>query len=64
MIHSMANEQATPKKFAMQQVFEILLRKPSDKSIYGYLTDCKTTSLENTVEMVYPTGKQICQSYQ
>ena len=48
----MANEQATPKKFAMQQVFEILLRKPSDKSIYGYLTDCKTTSLENTVEMV------------
>ena len=49
----MANEQATPKKFAMQQVFEILLRKPSDKSIYGYLTDCKTTSLENTVEMVW-----------
>jgi hypothetical protein len=47
---------ATPKKFAMQQVFEILLRRPLDKSIYAYLTDCKTTSLENSVEMVYPTG--------
>lgn len=53
----MANAQATPRKFAMQGVFEILLRKPSDKSIYAYLTDCKTTTLENTVEMVYPTGK-------
>lgn len=47
---------ATPKKFAMQRVFEILLRKPYDKSILGYLSDCKTSSLENTVEMVYPTG--------
>lgn len=47
---------ATPKKFAMQQCFEILLRQPSTKKILAYLTDCKTSSLENTVEMVYPTG--------
>lgn len=53
----MATAQATPRKFSMQGVFEILLRKPSDKSIFAYLTDCKTTTLENTVEMVYPTGK-------
>lgn len=46
----------TPKKFAMQQVFEILLQKPSDNSIIAYLTDTKTSGLENTVEMVYPTG--------
>lgn len=47
---------ATPKKFAMQQCFEILLRKPATKEILAYLTDCKTSSLENTVEMTYPTG--------
>lgn len=47
---------ATPRKFSMQQAYEILLRKPVDKSIVAYLTDCKTSSLENTVEMVYPTG--------
>lgn len=52
----MATPMATPKKFAMQQVFELLLRKPSDKSIIGYLTDTKTSGLENTMEMVYPTG--------
>ena len=52
----MANITATPKKFSMQQVFEILLRKPSDKSILAYLEDTKTSGLENTVEMVYPTG--------
>lgn len=46
----------TPKKFAMQQVFEILLQKPSDNSVIAYLTDTKTSGLENTVEMVYPTG--------
>lgn len=46
----------TPKKFAMQQVFEILLQKPIDNSIIAYLTDTKTSGLENTVEMVYPTG--------
>ena len=45
----MANVQATPKKFAMQGGFEILLRNPSDKSIFSYLSDCKTTTLENTV---------------
>lgn len=42
----------TPKKFVMQQVFELLLRKPIDKRIVGYLTDVKTTGLENTMEMV------------
>jgi len=47
---------ATPKKFAMQQVFEVLLRSPADKTIIGYLTDTKTSGLENTVTMVYPTG--------
>lgn len=50
------NLMATPKKFAMQQVFEVLLRKPVDRSIIAYLTDCKTSGLENTMEMVYPTG--------
>lgn len=47
---------ATPKKFAMQQVFEMLLRKPTDKRIIAYLTDVKTSGLDNTVEMVYPVG--------
>lgn len=41
---------ATPKKFSMQGVFDILLRRPLDKSIIAYLTDCKTTSLENTMD--------------
>lgn len=41
---------ATPKKFAMQAVFEMLLRKPTDNSIVAYLTDCKTSGLENTME--------------
>ena len=36
---------ATPKKFAMQAVFEMLLRKPIDNSIVAYLTDCKTSGL-------------------
>lgn len=36
---------ATPRKFSMQQVFEILLRKPLDKSIIAYLTDTKTSGL-------------------
>lgn len=36
---------ATPKKFAMQAVFEMLLRKPTDNSIVAYLTDCKTSGL-------------------
>lgn len=47
---------ATPRNFAVQQVFEILGRKPIDKSILFYLTNCKTTSLTNEVEMTYPTG--------
>lgn len=47
---------ATPRNFAIQQVFEILGRKPIDKSILFYLTNTKTSGLENTVEMVFPTG--------
>lgn len=43
---------ATPREFSIQQVFEILGRKPVDKSILFYLTNCKTSTLENTVEMV------------
>ena len=42
----------TPKNFAVQQIFEILMQKPSDNSIIGYLKHCKTTTLDNTVEMV------------
>lgn len=49
---------ATPKKFAMQQVFEMLLRKPTDGTMIAYLTDVKTSGLENTVEMTYPTGSR------
>lgn len=51
----MANSK-TPKQFAMQQVFEILLRSPKDGSTLAYLTNLKTSGLENTAEMVYPTG--------
>lgn len=46
----------TPKNFSLQQVFEILMQKPSDKSIIGYLKHCKTSTIENTAEMVYPSG--------
>lgn len=46
----------TPKNFAIQQVFEILLRDPSDKSPIAYLDNCKTTGLTNEQTMVYPTG--------
>ena len=46
----------TPKNFSVQQIFEILMQRPSDNSIIGYLKHCKTTTLENTVEMTYPTG--------
>lgn len=53
----MANKlMATPKKFTMQGVFEILLRRPSDGKLLAYLTDAKTSGLENTVDMAYPTG--------
>lgn len=45
-----------PKKFSMQQVFEVLLQRPIDNSTIAYLTDTKVSSLENTVEMTYPTG--------
>lgn len=43
---------ATPKKFAMQAVFELLLRRPATGEIIAYLTDTKTSGLENTMEMV------------
>lgn len=48
---------ATPREFTMQAVFELLLRRPVDKSIAAYLTNLKTSGLENTMEMVYPTGR-------
>ena len=46
----------TPKNFAIQQVFEILLRDPSSKAPIAYLDNCKTTGLTNEQTMVYPTG--------
>ena len=49
---------ATPREFTMQAVFELLLRRPVDKSIAAYLTNLKTSGLENTMEMVYPTGSR------
>lgn len=54
---------STPKKFSIQQVFEVLLRDPSSKEIKAYLEDLKTSGLENTVEMVYPTGKTTAPVY-
>ena len=47
----------TPRNFVVQQIFEFLLQNTTDKSIIGYLKHCKTSTLENTVEMVYPSGK-------
>ena len=52
----MATTIATPKQFSIQQVFHILLRNPSDKSIVGFLKNVKTTGLENAATMVYPQG--------
>lgn len=49
-------DKGTPRNFAIQQVYEVLMQKPSDKSIIGYLKHCKTSSIENTQEMVYPSG--------
>lgn len=46
----------TPKKFSMQQVFSILVRDPATKEIIGFSDTLKTSGLENTVELVYPTG--------
>lgn len=46
----------TPRNFVVQQIFEFLLQDTTDKSIIGYLKHCKTSTLENTVEMVYPSG--------
>ena len=47
---------ATPKKFAIQQVLNLLLRRPADKKIIAYLDNLKTSGLENTMEMTFPTG--------
>ena len=47
---------ATPKKFSIQQVFEILLRDPETKEIKAYLEDLKTSGLENTAELGHPVG--------
>ena len=47
---------ATPKQFTIQQVLNLLLRDPADKKIIGYLNNLKTSGLENTMTMVYPTG--------
>lgn len=46
----------TPKKFSMQQVFEVLLRDPVTKKIIAYIDAGKSSGFENTVELVYPTG--------
>lgn len=46
----------TPRNFVVQQIFEFLLQDTTDKSVIGYLKHCKTSTLENTVEMVYPSG--------
>ena len=46
----------TPKKFSMQQVFSILVRDPATKKIIGFSDTLKTSGLENTIELVYPTG--------
>mgnify|MGYP007092390136 FL=1 len=46
----------TPRNFVIQQIFEFLLQDTTDKSILGYLKHCKTSTLENTAEMVFPSG--------
>ena len=46
----------TPRNFVIQQIFEFLLQDTTDKSIIGYLKHCKTSTLENTAEMVFPSG--------
>ena len=40
------------KRFAIQGVFDILLQDISSAEVLAYLTDLKTSGLENTVEMV------------
>jgi len=47
---------STPQKFSIQKVFNLALQNPTDNSLVAYLTDLKTSGLENTVELVYPTG--------
>lgn len=53
----------TPKNFAIQQVFEILLRDTVTKAPIAYLDNTKTSGLTNEQVMVYPTGKFYCSAY-
>lgn len=46
----------TPKRFAIQQVFDVLLLNPSTNAIEGYITDAKTSNFNNEGTLVYPTG--------
>ena len=46
----------TPKNFAIQQVFEILISDVNTKSPIAYLDNLKTSGLTNEQTMVYPTG--------
>lgn len=46
----------TPKKFSVQQVFEILLQDVNTGAIIAYLDDFKQTNLINEATIVYPTG--------
>lgn len=48
---------ATPRKFSMQAPFEVILSDTVTDKLRARLNDLKTSGLENTVEMVYPTGK-------
>ena len=46
----------TPKRFAIQQVFDILLLNPTTNALEGYINDCKTSNFNNEGTLVYPTG--------
>ena len=41
---------STPTQFSMQACFNILLQHPATKEIRAYLTNLKSSSLENTME--------------
>ena len=43
----------TPKNFAIQQVFEILISDVNTKSPIAYLDNLKTSGLTNEQTMVY-----------
>lgn len=46
----------TPQRFAIQQVFDILLLNPETNVIEGYISDCKTSNFNNEGTLVYPQG--------